>query len=207
MIRLWSPSRQGVVRSITRSDHCRCVSTPKCARLFSILESKRVSSKKDKMCYQLSQNKDVRSDSRYHAIPFGVPSSNHKQFIKYKQGTECDFIYMNAIAPGIFRICMTEAILQRAEAIVARSTPRGRIANPVSLPRLSSFWPLRVPVISPARSSLLMEEDRHSKRECKVLPERSYVKSCFASSNRKRFKSVSNAPNVTSCELYRAWYV
>jgi gluconate 5-dehydrogenase len=38
-------------------------------------------------------------------------------------------IRVNAIAPGMFRTRMTEAILQRAEALVAGSTPLGRIGK------------------------------------------------------------------------------
>ena len=37
---------------------------------------------------------------------------------------------VNAIAPGMFRTRMTEAILERAESIVAGSTPMGRIGKP-----------------------------------------------------------------------------
>lgn len=42
-------------------------------------------------------------------------------------------IRVNAIAPGMFRTRMTEAILQRAEAVVAGSTPLGRIGQPGEL--------------------------------------------------------------------------
>ncbi len=38
-------------------------------------------------------------------------------------------IRVNAIAPGMFRTRMTEAILDRAEAVVAGTTPRGRIGQ------------------------------------------------------------------------------
>ena len=37
---------------------------------------------------------------------------------------------VNAIAPGMFRTRMTEAILDRAESIVAGTTPMGRIGQP-----------------------------------------------------------------------------
>ena len=40
---------------------------------------------------------------------------------------------MNAIAPGMFRTRMTEAILERAESFVAGSTPIGRIGQPGEL--------------------------------------------------------------------------
>ena len=39
-------------------------------------------------------------------------------------------IRVNAIAPGMFRTRMTEAILERAESFVAGSTPIGRIGQP-----------------------------------------------------------------------------
>jgi NAD(P)-dependent dehydrogenase (short-subunit alcohol dehydrogenase family) len=39
-------------------------------------------------------------------------------------------IRVNAIAPGMFRTRMTEAILERAESFVAGSTPMGRIGQP-----------------------------------------------------------------------------
>jgi NAD(P)-dependent dehydrogenase (short-subunit alcohol dehydrogenase family) len=39
-------------------------------------------------------------------------------------------IRVNAIAPGMFRTRMTEAILERAEAVVAGTTPMGRIGQP-----------------------------------------------------------------------------
>src|SRR5438093_2242606 len=39
-------------------------------------------------------------------------------------------IRVNAIAPGMFRTRMTEAILNRAEAVVAGATPMGRIGQP-----------------------------------------------------------------------------
>ncbi len=42
-------------------------------------------------------------------------------------------IRVNAIAPGMFRTRMTETILQRAEAVVAGSTPLGRIGQPGEL--------------------------------------------------------------------------
>ena len=48
---------------------------------------------------------------------------------------------------------------------------------------------------------------RHSKIERNVLPEQSYSMSYFASSNRKRFKSVGKALNVTSSECHRARHV
>ena len=38
-------------------------------------------------------------------------------------------ICVNAIVPGMFRTRKTEAILQRAEAVVAGSTPMGRIGQ------------------------------------------------------------------------------
>ncbi len=40
---------------------------------------------------------------------------------------------MNAIAPGMFRTRMTEAILQRAEPIVADAMPMKRIGQPGEL--------------------------------------------------------------------------
>ncbi|HET8912720.1 MAG TPA: 3-oxoacyl-ACP reductase FabG [Ktedonobacteraceae bacterium] len=42
-------------------------------------------------------------------------------------------IRVNAIAPGMFRTRMTEAILDRAEELVASSTPMGRIGQPGEL--------------------------------------------------------------------------
>jgi NAD(P)-dependent dehydrogenase (short-subunit alcohol dehydrogenase family) len=42
-------------------------------------------------------------------------------------------IRVNAIAPGMFRTRMTEAILDRAESMVAGSTPLGRIGQPGEL--------------------------------------------------------------------------
>lgn len=42
-------------------------------------------------------------------------------------------IRVNAIAPGMFRTRMTEAILDRAEAIVANTTPMKRIGQPGEL--------------------------------------------------------------------------
>jgi NAD(P)-dependent dehydrogenase (short-subunit alcohol dehydrogenase family) len=42
-------------------------------------------------------------------------------------------IRVNCIAPGMFRTRMTEAILQRAEAVVAGTTPMGRIGKPGEL--------------------------------------------------------------------------
>ena len=42
-------------------------------------------------------------------------------------------IRVNAVAPGMFRTRMTEAILDRAEAIVAGTTPMGRIGQPGEL--------------------------------------------------------------------------
>jgi gluconate 5-dehydrogenase len=42
-------------------------------------------------------------------------------------------IRVNAIAPGMFRTRMTEAILDRAEELVANSTPMGRIGQPGEL--------------------------------------------------------------------------
>ncbi|MDQ6660394.1 MAG: glucose 1-dehydrogenase [Chloroflexota bacterium] len=42
-------------------------------------------------------------------------------------------IRVNAIAPGMFRTRMTEAILDRAETVVAGSTPMGRIGQPGEL--------------------------------------------------------------------------
>jgi len=42
-------------------------------------------------------------------------------------------IRVNAIAPGMFRTRMTEAILDRAEPIVASTTPMGRIGQPGEL--------------------------------------------------------------------------
>ena len=40
---------------------------------------------------------------------------------------------MNSIAPGMFRTRMTEAILDRAEEVVAGSMPMGRIGRPGEL--------------------------------------------------------------------------
>jgi NAD(P)-dependent dehydrogenase (short-subunit alcohol dehydrogenase family) len=42
-------------------------------------------------------------------------------------------IRVNAVAPGMFRTRMTEAILDRAEAVVAGTTPMGRIGKPGEL--------------------------------------------------------------------------
>src|SRR5437667_1103235 len=42
-------------------------------------------------------------------------------------------IRVNCIAPGMFRTRMTEAILDRAEAVVAGTTPMGRIGKPGEL--------------------------------------------------------------------------
>jgi gluconate 5-dehydrogenase len=42
-------------------------------------------------------------------------------------------IRVNAVAPGMFRTRMTEAILDRAEAVVAGTTPLGRIGQPGEL--------------------------------------------------------------------------
>jgi len=42
-------------------------------------------------------------------------------------------IRVNAIAPGMFRTRMTEAILERAESFIAGSTPMGRIGQPGEL--------------------------------------------------------------------------
>jgi NAD(P)-dependent dehydrogenase (short-subunit alcohol dehydrogenase family) len=42
-------------------------------------------------------------------------------------------IRVNAIAPGMFRTRMTEAILERAESFVAGTTPMGRIGQPGEL--------------------------------------------------------------------------
>jgi NAD(P)-dependent dehydrogenase (short-subunit alcohol dehydrogenase family) len=42
-------------------------------------------------------------------------------------------IRVNCIAPGMFRTRMTEAILERAESLVAGSTPIGRIGQPGEL--------------------------------------------------------------------------
>jgi len=42
-------------------------------------------------------------------------------------------IRVNAVAPAMFRTRMTEAILDRAEAVVAGSTPMGRIGQPGEL--------------------------------------------------------------------------
>jgi gluconate 5-dehydrogenase len=42
-------------------------------------------------------------------------------------------IRVNAIAPGMFRTRMTEAVLERAEAVVAGTTPMGRIGQPGEL--------------------------------------------------------------------------
>ncbi len=40
---------------------------------------------------------------------------------------------VNAIAPGMFRTRMTEAVVERAESFVAGSTPMGRIGKPGEL--------------------------------------------------------------------------
>ena len=48
-------------------------------------------------------------------------------------------IRVNAIAPGMFRTRMTEAILDRAEALVASTTPMGRIGKPGELAPLVLF--------------------------------------------------------------------
>ena len=48
-------------------------------------------------------------------------------------------IRVNAIAPGMFRSRMTEAILDRAEAAVAASTPMGRIGKPGELAPIVLF--------------------------------------------------------------------
>jgi NAD(P)-dependent dehydrogenase (short-subunit alcohol dehydrogenase family) len=48
-------------------------------------------------------------------------------------------IRVNAIAPGMFRTRMTEAILDRAESIVAGSTPMGRIGQPGELAPIVLF--------------------------------------------------------------------
>ena len=42
-------------------------------------------------------------------------------------------VRVNCIAPGMFRTRMTEAILDRAEAVVAGTTPMGRIGKPGEL--------------------------------------------------------------------------
>src|SRR5438034_1747084 len=42
-------------------------------------------------------------------------------------------VRVNCIAPGVFRTRMTEAILQRAEAVVDGTTPMGRIGQPGEL--------------------------------------------------------------------------
>jgi len=48
-------------------------------------------------------------------------------------------IRVNAIAPGMFRTRMTEAILDRAEAVVAGTTPIGRIGQPGELAPIVLF--------------------------------------------------------------------
>lgn len=48
-------------------------------------------------------------------------------------------IRVNAIAPGMFRTRMTEAILDRAEAVVAQGTPLGRIGQPGELAPIALF--------------------------------------------------------------------
>lgn len=48
-------------------------------------------------------------------------------------------IRVNAIAPGMFRTRMTEAILDRAEAVVAGTTPMGRIGQPGELAPIVLF--------------------------------------------------------------------
>src|SRR5207302_9647398 len=42
-------------------------------------------------------------------------------------------VRVNAVAPAMFRTRMTEAILDRAEAVVAGTTPMGRIGQPGEL--------------------------------------------------------------------------
>jgi len=42
-------------------------------------------------------------------------------------------VRVNCIAPGVFRTRMTEAILDRAEAVVVGTTPMGRIGKPGEL--------------------------------------------------------------------------
>lgn len=42
-------------------------------------------------------------------------------------------VRVNCVAPGMFRTRMTEAILERAEAVVANTTPLGRIGQPGEL--------------------------------------------------------------------------
>src|SRR5947199_4669020 len=48
-------------------------------------------------------------------------------------------IRVNAVAPGMFRTRMTEAILDRAEAVVAGTTPMGRIGKPGELAPIVLF--------------------------------------------------------------------
>ena len=43
------------------------------------------------------------------------------------------WLSVNAVAPAMFRIRMTEAILDRAEAVVAGMMPMGRIGQPGEL--------------------------------------------------------------------------
>ena len=49
------------------------------------------------------------------------------------------WLRVNAIAPGMFRTRMTEAILDRAEAIVAGTIPMGRIGKPGELAPIVLF--------------------------------------------------------------------
>src|SRR5438270_1135988 len=48
-------------------------------------------------------------------------------------------VRVNAIAPGMFRTRMTEAILDRAEAVVEGTTPMGRIGRPGEVDRVARF--------------------------------------------------------------------
>ncbi len=48
-------------------------------------------------------------------------------------------VRINCIAPGMFRTRMTEAILERAESLVAGSTPMGRIGQPGELAPMVLF--------------------------------------------------------------------
>jgi len=58
---------------------------------------------------------------------------------------------------------MTEAILDRAEAVVAGTTPMGRIGQPGELAPTVLFWRRRGQVILPGRLWRLMEGGLHNK--------------------------------------------
>jgi NAD(P)-dependent dehydrogenase (short-subunit alcohol dehydrogenase family) len=58
-------------------------------------------------------------------------NSNRKQFKSV--GNVRNVISCDAVAPAMFRTRMTEAILDRDEAVVAESMPMGRIGRPGEL--------------------------------------------------------------------------